>query len=60
MVLAFKDNHQAATTIPEGTILDVGADFDDRFVVVTLNGEQFHMFASDLTERSKPVQVASA
>lgn len=61
MVLAFKDNHHAATTIPEGTVLDVaGAGFDDRFVVVTFNGEQFHMFASDLTERSKPVRVASA
>jgi len=61
MVLAFKDNHQAATTVPEGTILDVAlAGLDDRFVVVTFKGEQFHMFASDLTKRSKPVRVASA
>ena len=49
MVLAFKDNHDAAVAVPEGKIIDViGPAEDDRFVVVSVGDEQFHMFASDL------------
>jgi hypothetical protein len=51
IVLAMKHNHQAAVPIPAGTIVDVvGSAEDDRFVVVTVDGEQFHAFASDLVD----------
>lgn len=53
MVLALRDNHQAAVTIPAGKIVDVaGSAEDDRFVIVTVDGEQFHAFASDLADRA--------
>ncbi|MGD1096243.1 MAG: hypothetical protein ABSB35_30155 [Bryobacteraceae bacterium] len=58
MVLAFRDNHEAAVTIPAGTILDViGPAEDDRFVVVSVDDEQFHMFASDLADRGKQIEA---
>ena len=60
LVLAFKDNHQAAVTIPAGEIVDViGPAEDDRFVVVSVNNEQFHVFASDLADRGKPVKTVT-
>ena len=36
MVLAFKDNHQAAVTIPAGTLLEVvgPVEDDDRFLLI--------------------------
>ncbi len=52
VVLAFENNHQAATTIPAGQIIDViGPAMDDRFFVIASKGEQFHVFASDLVDR---------
>jgi hypothetical protein len=61
LVLAFKDNHQAAVTIPAGQIIDViGPAEDDRFSIVSVNREQFHVFASDLTDRAKIEAVAVA
>jgi len=58
MVLAFKDNHQAAVTIPEGQIIDViGPPVESRFFVVNVNGEQFHVFASDLADRGKLIRA---
>jgi len=52
MVLAWKDNHQAAVPIPAGKIVDiVSAADDDRFVVLSVDGEQFLAFASDLVDR---------
>ena len=57
MVLAFKDNHQAAVTIPAGTLLDVvgPVEDDDRFLLIMTNDGPFHIFASDLIARAKPV-----
>lgn len=52
MVLAYGDNHQAATTIPAGrTIEVVGKAEDDRFYIVRLDEEEFLVFESDLPER---------
>jgi hypothetical protein len=59
MVLALKGNHQAAITIPAGKIVDiVSLPGDDRFVVITVEGEQFHAFASDLANRVYKVTTA--
>lgn len=57
MVLAFKDNHQAAVTIPAGTLLEVvgPVEDDDRFLLITTDDGHFHIFASDLADRAKPV-----
>jgi hypothetical protein len=58
LVLAFKDNHQAAVTIPAGQLVEViGPAEDDRFVVVSVNEEQFHVFASDLADRGRPIKA---
>jgi len=52
MVLAYRDNHQAATTIPAGKTIDViGPAEDDRFCVVNSDGEEFLVFESDLMDR---------
>lgn len=52
MVLAYRDNHQAATTIPAGRTVDVlGPAEDDRFSVVNSEGEEFLVFEGDLLER---------
>jgi hypothetical protein len=49
MVLAFKDNHEAAVRIQPGQIFElVGPAEDDRFVVVNVKGEEFLVFNSDL------------
>jgi hypothetical protein len=49
MVLAFRDNHQAAVTIPPGDTLEViGPAQDDRFVIVSIKGEEFLVFESDI------------
>jgi hypothetical protein len=56
MVLAFKDNHQLAEALPAGKIVDViGPAEDDRFVILSVDDEQFHAFASDLEARAEPV-----
>ena len=56
LVLAFKDNHQLAVTVPTGTLVDVvGSAEDDRFVVMNVNDDQFHAFASDIRDRAEPV-----
>jgi len=57
MVLAFKDNHQAAVTLSIGKFIEVigpAAD-DDRFLVICTDEGQFHIFASDLSNRTRPV-----
>ena len=59
MVLALRGNHQAAVTIPAGTMVDVlGLAEDDRFVVITMEGEQFHAFATDVADRARKVKTA--
>ena len=61
MILGSRDNHQAAVTVPEGTIMEVvGLPIDDRFVIVKFNGQQFHMFASDLKERGHRINPVAA
>lgn len=58
MVLALNGDHQAAVTIPAGKIVDVTrSDGDDRFVVITVEGEQFHAFASDLSDKAYHVKT---
>jgi len=52
MVLAYRDNHRAATTIPAGKTIEVlGPDEDERFFLVSVEGEQFLAFESDLLQR---------
>jgi hypothetical protein len=52
MVLAFRDNHQAAVTIPAGELIQVaGRDRDERFRVVCVHGEEFLVFETDLEDR---------
>jgi len=52
MVLAYRDNHQAATTIPAGRTIDIlGPDQDDRFSIIGVNGQKFLAFEDDVRER---------
>ncbi len=52
MVLAFRNNHQAAVTIPADCVFEVmGSDLDDRFVIVRVRGEEFLVFVSYLHDR---------
>lgn len=57
MVLAFRDNHQAAVTLPAGTLIDVvgPVEDDDRFLLIRAGDGQFHIFASDLADRAERV-----
>jgi len=57
MVLAFRDNHQAAVTIPAGTLIEVAGpvEDDDRFLLINAGDAQFHIFASDLADQAKAV-----
>ena len=49
MVLALKDNHQAAVPIPAGKVVHITpSPEDDRFVIVKVDGQKFLAFASDL------------
>ena len=59
MVLAMNDNHHSAVPIEAGRVVDiVGAAEDDRFVILSVDGEQFLAFASDLTDRQAPIEAA--
>jgi hypothetical protein len=58
MVLASKDNHQTAVSIPAGKIVDVvGPAPDDRFVIVNLDGEHLVAFASDIADHAAPIKA---
>jgi hypothetical protein len=49
MVLAMDNKHEAAVLIPAGKVVDVVPSHeDDRFVVLSVDGEQFLAFASDV------------
>jgi hypothetical protein len=49
VVLAYKNNHDAAITVPVGKNIEIlGPDGDDRFLVVTVDGEEFLVFETDL------------
>ena len=61
MVLAFKDNHYAAVTIPAGEILEVaGPAPDNRSVVIDVTGEQFLAFDCDLKDHTELVSNRNA
>jgi hypothetical protein len=63
MVLALHDNHNAAITIPAGKLVDIEESVqDDRFVVVSVDGERFLAFASDLRKpmAGEPLPQAKA
>ena len=52
MVLAFKENHDAAVPVPPGRIIEIlGADIDDRFTRVRVDKEEFLVFESDLKKQ---------
>ena len=54
MVLAFQDNHHAAVAVRPGEILEViGLAQDDRFVIVSIKGEEFLVFESDIRTRGE-------
>jgi hypothetical protein len=54
-VLAYKNNHDAAVTVPAGKLVEIiGPADDDRFVIVNVDGEEFLVFETDL------VQLAAA
>jgi hypothetical protein len=57
MVLAFKDNHQAAVTLPAGKLIEIvgPVDDDDRFLLINADDGQFHIFASDLAGRAEQI-----
>ena len=57
MVLAFENNHQAAVTVPAATCIEVvgPVENDDRFLLISVDHAQFHIFASDLADRAIPV-----
>jgi hypothetical protein len=59
MVLAFQDNHYAATTVPKGAVIELIGPVaeDSRFVTVKFNGELFHAFESDLNERARHMKT---
>jgi hypothetical protein len=60
MVLAFRDNHDAAVTIPPGEFFDViGPAPDDRFTIVSIKGEDLLVFNSDLEQRAQLVHEES-
>ena len=51
MVLAYRNNHEAAVTIPAGKSIEiVGPAKDDRFVIVKADGEEFLVFETDLVQ----------
>lgn len=61
IALAFRDNHQAAVTIPENEVLEVtGSAPDDRFVIVRVREEELLVFASDLHDRGKRLEDSDA
>ena len=52
-VLAMSNNHQAAVPIPAGKVVDIVASSgDDRFVILSVDGEQFLAFASDVIDEA--------
>jgi len=49
MLLAFRDNHDDALPATPGSLIDVQKlPQDDRFVLVTSGGQEFHAFAADI------------
>jgi hypothetical protein len=59
LVLAFRDNHRAAITIPAGEIVElIGPAEIDGFVVVSVNDEKFRILARDLVDRGHRLSCA--
>lgn len=56
MVLASKDNHDAAVSVPIGKVIEVlGPAHDDRFLRVNVDGREFEAFKTDVEERCAPI-----
>ena len=54
MTLAFKDNHYAATVLPQRLLVEIlRPDFGDRFLVVKVSQEELLVFATDLNDRGR-------
>lgn len=54
LVLAVRNNRRVPVTVQAGKIVDVlGVADDDRFVIVSVDGEEFQMFATDLEDRGE-------
>jgi hypothetical protein len=60
-VLAFGDNHHLAVTLPPGGVLEVLRPAqDDRFVIVSIKGEEFLVLESDLSTRGEPLPLRAS
>jgi hypothetical protein len=56
MVLAMNNNYQAAIPIPAGKLVDIMAsNGDDQFVILSVDGEQFLAFASDVIDEARQI-----
>jgi len=54
MVLGSRDNHQAAISLPAGTIIEiVGSARDERFVRIRVGLEEFEAFQTDVEDRCR-------
>ena len=52
MVLGYRHNHHAATSLPPGKKIEVlGPATDDRFLCIRVDGEVFEVFEGDFVER---------
>lgn len=51
ILLAFRDNHDLAVPVPSGKFIQVRPlPNDEVLVLVVVDGEEFHAFASDVRE----------
>lgn len=49
LLLAFRDNHDAAVPVAPGKTINVlSLPNDDRFMIVIVDGEEFHAFTEDV------------
>ena len=54
MVLAIRDDHRPAVTIPSGELIAViGPDEDERCLVIHIRGEQFVAFERDVKAKAR-------
>ena len=59
MALALRNNHFGAITIPAGeSVQIIDRVEDDRFLVIDVKGERFHVFDCDLTDRGRPIPAS--
>ena len=53
-IRAFRDSHPAAVPVPADNVIEaIGPAEDDRFLIVNVDGEEFHLFKRrDLLQHS--------